>query len=65
MTATDALGREERHWTTSVVYCDEPSDPANPGFLPISTPLEHATMQNADTAKENRNRHSYHGDGTR
>jgi hypothetical protein len=28
-----------------VVYCEEPSDPANPGPLPISTLPKHATMQ--------------------
>jgi len=28
-----------------VVYCDEPSDPANPGHLPIYTLPKHATMQ--------------------
>jgi hypothetical protein len=28
-----------------VVYCDEPSDPANPQPLPIATLPNHATMQ--------------------
>ena len=28
-----------------VVYCDEPSDPGNPGPLPITTLPKHATMQ--------------------
>ena len=58
MTATGSPRHEGRNWTTGVVYCDEPSDPANPGPLPISTPPTHATMQNAEKAKENRNRHS-------
>ena len=58
MTATGSPGHERRNWTTGVVYCDEPSDPSNPGPLPISTPPEHVTMQNAETANENRNRHT-------
>jgi len=58
MTATGSPRHEGRNWTTGVVYCDELSDPANPGPLPISTPPEHATMQNAEKANENKNRHS-------
>jgi len=45
MTATGSPRHEERNWTTGVVYCDEPSDPANPGPLPISTLPKHATME--------------------
>ena len=45
MTATGSQRHEGRNWTTGVVYCDEPSDPANLGPLPISTLPKHATMQ--------------------
>ena len=45
MTATGSPRYEGRNWTTGVVYCDEPSDPANLGPLPISTLPKHATMQ--------------------
>jgi len=38
MTATGSPRHAGRNWTTGVVYCDEPSDPANPGPLPISIP---------------------------
>jgi len=38
MTATGSPRHEGKNWTTGVVYCDEPSDLANPGPLPISTP---------------------------
>jgi hypothetical protein len=38
MTATGSPRHKGRNWTTGEVYCDEPSDPANPGPLPISTP---------------------------
>ena len=54
MTATGLPRQEGRNWTTGVVYCDEPSDPANPGPLPIST----LPKYNEDKANENRNRHS-------
>jgi len=37
--------RHEGGNTTGGVYCDEPSDPANPGPLPISTPPKHTTIQ--------------------
>jgi len=45
MTAAGWPRHEGRNWTTGVVYWDEPSDPANPGPLPISTLRKHATMQ--------------------
>jgi len=45
MTATGSPRHEGGNWTTGVVYRDEPSDPANPGPLPISTLPKHATMQ--------------------
>jgi len=45
MTATGSPRHEGRNCTPGVVYCDEPSDPANPGPLPISTLPKHATMQ--------------------
>jgi hypothetical protein len=45
MTATGLPRHEGRNWLTRVVYCDEPSDPANPEPLPISTLPKHATMQ--------------------
>jgi len=45
MTATGSPRLEGGNWTTEVVYCDEPSDPANPGPLPISTRPKYATMQ--------------------
>ena len=45
MTANGLLKHEGRNWTTGVVYCDEPSDPAYPGPLPISTLPNHTTMQ--------------------
>jgi len=45
MTATGSPRHEGGNWTTGVVYCDEPSDPANLGPLPISTLPKHATMQ--------------------
>jgi len=38
-------------------HCDNPSDPALLGPLPICIPPQHATMQNAGKANENRNRH--------
>jgi len=58
MTATGSPRHNGRHWTTGVAHCDEPSDPANPEPLPISTPPTPATMQNAEKASVNRNRHS-------
>jgi len=44
-TATGSPRHDGRNWTTGVVYCDELSDPANLGPLPISTLPKHATMQ--------------------
>jgi len=44
-TATGSPRHEGRNWTIGVVYCDEPSDPAIPGPLPISTLPKHASMQ--------------------
>jgi len=55
--ATGSPRHEGRNWTTGVVHCDEPSYPENPGPLPISSPPTHATMQNAEKANENRNKH--------
>jgi len=60
-----AESRREKLVHGAWCYCDEPSDPAIPGPLPISTPPTHATMQNAAKANANRNIHSYHGDGNR
>jgi len=37
MTANSSPRHGGRNWTTGVVYCGEPSDPANLGPLPIST----------------------------
>jgi len=45
MTATGSSRQQERNGTMGVVYCDELSDSAIPGPLPISTLPKHATMQ--------------------
>jgi len=45
MSATGLPRHEGRNWTTRLVYCDELSDPAIPGPLPIPTLPKHATMQ--------------------
>jgi hypothetical protein len=45
MTATGWPSHEGGNWTAGVVYCDELSDPAIPGPLPITTLPKQTTMQ--------------------
>jgi hypothetical protein len=45
MIATSSPRHKGGNWTTRVVYCDQPCDPANLAPLPISTVPKHATMQ--------------------
>jgi len=45
MSATGSPKHYARNYTTGVAYCDEPSDPANPGPLPITTLRKHPTME--------------------
>jgi len=45
MTATGSPKHYGSNYTTGVAYCDEPSDPANPGPLHITTLRKHATME--------------------